>query len=83
MKQQDKYAGIWITADGYIRQELLPDGRYEEVRGKLKTTAGRYEISGYRISYRDGSGNTATGDFQGNDMLYQGGYTFYKEKKQQ
>lgn len=22
------YVGMWITADGYIRHELLPDGRW-------------------------------------------------------
>jgi hypothetical protein len=25
---QDKYVGIWITADGHIRHELLSGGRY-------------------------------------------------------
>lgn len=25
--------GTWVTADGHIRQELLPDGRYDEARG--------------------------------------------------
>ncbi|MYU10048.1 hypothetical protein GTZ78_04915 [Streptomyces sp. SID8361] len=22
------YIGLWVTADNYVRQELLPDGRY-------------------------------------------------------
>ena len=27
------YAGLWVTADGHVRHELLPDGRYDEARG--------------------------------------------------
>lgn len=27
------YLGTWVTADGYIRHELLPNGRYIEARG--------------------------------------------------
>lgn len=23
---QDKYVGMWVTADGYVRHELLPGG---------------------------------------------------------
>ncbi|MGC0387052.1 hypothetical protein RKD33_007269 [Streptomyces sp. SAI-129] len=25
---------MWVTEDGHIRQELLPDGRYAEARGE-------------------------------------------------
>lgn len=34
--------GRWMTADGQIRQELLPDGRYDEARGdrRRRTPAG-------------------------------------------
>ena len=24
------YVGMWVTADGYIRHELLQEGRYDE-----------------------------------------------------
>jgi hypothetical protein len=27
------YIGMWVTADGYVRHELLPNGRYDEARG--------------------------------------------------
>src|SRR5688500_4024004 len=37
MEQQQKYVGMWVTADGYIRQELLPGGRYDEARGSKKS----------------------------------------------
>ena len=26
------YIGMWVTGDGHIRQELLPNGRYDEAR---------------------------------------------------
>jgi hypothetical protein len=27
------YIGMWVTKDGYIRHELLPNNRYDEARG--------------------------------------------------
>ena len=79
MEQSIKYLGMWVTADGYIRQELLPNGRYDEARGTKKSAyTGRYEVSGDHIKYRDDTGFTATGDFKGN-ILYHGGYIFYRE----
>ena len=27
------FAGLWVTEDGYIRHQLLPNGRYVEARG--------------------------------------------------
>jgi putative ligand-binding protein with streptavidin-like fold len=82
MNQHNNYVGMWVTADGYIRQELLPNGRYDEARGtKNSAYTGRYEISGDHIKYWDDTGFTATGDFKGNDALYHGGYIFYREKK--
>jgi hypothetical protein len=30
METHNKYLGMWTTADGYIHQELLPNGRYDE-----------------------------------------------------
>lgn len=80
MQQTTSYTGMWITADGHIRQELLPSGRYDEARGSRKSAyTGRYEIKGSHIRYWDDTGFTATGDFSGNDTLYHGGYIFYRE----
>lgn len=31
---QNTYVGMWVTADGRIRHELLPGGRYDEARGR-------------------------------------------------
>jgi hypothetical protein len=80
LKQANNYHGIWVTADGHIRHELLPGGRYDEARGsREKAYSGRYEISGGHIRYWDDTGFTATGNFSGKDILYHGGYVFYRQ----
>lgn len=74
------YVGMWVTKDGYVRQELLPNGRYDEARGKRKSAyQGRYSIEGNHIEYVDDTGFTADGDFR-DDVLYHGGMIFYREK---
>ena len=51
------YVGMWVTADGYIRHELLPEGRYDEARGKRKSAyRGRYTVTGTHIDYVDETG---------------------------
>ena len=78
---ENKYVGTWVTGDRHIRQELLPDGRYEEARGTKKTThQGRYVIQGDHINYVDDTGLTAAGHFR-QDVLFHGGYLFYREKR--
>ncbi len=80
-KKQNPYIGMWVTKDGYIRQELLPNGRYDEARGSKKSAyTGSYTITGNHIDYKDDTGFTADGTFDGS-VLYHGGYVFYKEKK--
>jgi hypothetical protein len=75
-----KYIGMWVTGDGYIRQELLPGGRYDEARGTRKSAyTGRYEIRGTHIKYWDDSGFTADGDFTDENTLHHGGYIFYRQ----
>ena len=78
----DKYVGMWVTANGHIRQELLPGDRYDEARGNKKSAyTGRYKITGTHIDYWDDTGFTADGRFEGDDILHHGGYIFYREKK--
>jgi hypothetical protein len=73
------YVGMWVTADDQIRQELLPNGRYDEARGNRESAyTGRYWVKGNRIEYADDTGFTADGTFQG-DVLHHGGYVFYRE----
>ncbi len=75
------YVGMWVTADGYIRQELLPEGRYDEARGnKQHAYQGRYEITGDYIYYWDDTGFEADGKFVNAHTLHHGGYIFYKQK---
>lgn len=72
---------MWVTADGYIRQELLPGGRYDEARGnKQSAYTGRYAITGNYIYYWDDTGFEADGRFSNDDTLLHGGYIFYREK---
>ncbi len=72
------YVGIWVTADGRIRHELLPNGRYVEARGaRERAYEGRYEVTGNYIEYWDDTGFTADGEFR-NDVLYHAGMVLYR-----
>ncbi|GGA49626.1 MULTISPECIES: Atu4866 domain-containing protein [Bacillaceae] len=74
------YVGIWVTADGHIRHELLPNGRYDEARGNKKSAyQGSYTIKGNHIEYVDDTGFTADGDFI-DGVLYHAGMVLYLEK---
>lgn len=74
------YAGMWVTGDGHIRHELLPNGRYDEQRGNRKSAyRGRYAILGNHIDYVDDTGFTADGDFI-DGALHHGGMIFYRER---
>lgn len=71
--------GMWVTADGYIRQELLPNGRYDEARGKRKSAyQGSYQVEGAHIRYRDDTGFEADGEFV-DGVLHHVGMTFYRK----
>lgn len=71
------YVGLWVTADGYVRHELLPNGRYVEARGRRERAyEGRYEVTGTHIEYWDDTGFTADGEFVGADILHHGGMIF-------
>ncbi len=73
------YIGMWVTKDGHIRQELLPNGRYDEARGARRSAyQGRYEIRGNKIDYWDDTGFTADGEFI-DGVLHHGGMLFYRE----
>ncbi|MGQ9368048.1 Atu4866 domain-containing protein [Azospirillum sp. ST 5-10] len=77
---QHPYVGMWVTEDGHVRQELLPNGRYDEARGSRKSAyQGRYEITGNRIAYWDDTGFTADGEFR-DGVLYHGGMVFHRER---
>ena len=80
-QQPHPYVGTWVTGDGYIRHELLPDGRYDEARGTRKSAyQGRYEITGNHIDYWDDTGFTADGEFV-DGVLYHAGMILYRETR--
>ncbi|WP_052850437.1 Atu4866 domain-containing protein [Streptomyces avicenniae] len=68
--------GLWIDDNGFVRQELLPDGRYDEARGDRPSAyQGRYWINGNRIDYLDDLGFWAFGEFR-DGALHHAGYRF-------
>ena len=78
--QPHPYVGMWVTADGYVRHELLPNGRYDEARGSRESAyQGRYVVAGTHIKYWDDTGFTTDGDFI-DDVLHHGGMIFHREK---
>ncbi|GAB3646245.1 Atu4866 domain-containing protein [Glycomyces tarimensis] len=78
MSAENKYVGLWVTADGRVRQRLLPDGRYDEARGERESAyTGDYWTEGDRIYYKDDTGFSADGDFR-DDVLYHGGMVMYR-----
>lgn len=71
------YVGMWVTDDGHVRQELLPNGRYDEARGTRESAyQGRYEVNGNQIDYWDDTGFTADGEFVDESTLHHGGMIF-------
>ncbi len=79
--QTHPYIGMWITEDGHIRHILLPNGRYDEARGRRESAyQGRYEVRGNYIDYWDDTGFTADGEFI-DDVLYHAGMVLYRDGK--
>ncbi|WP_159929391.1 MULTISPECIES: Atu4866 domain-containing protein [Nocardia] len=73
------YVGMWVTADGRIRQELLASGRYEEERdGRKRAYTGRYTVTGAHIDYHDDLGFTATGNVR-DGVLHHEHLVLYRE----
>lgn len=79
MQANHPYVGLWVTGDGHVRHELLPNGRYVEARGtRQRAYEGRYEVTGTHIEYRDDTGFTADGDFI-DDVLHHAGMILYRQ----
>lgn len=78
--EKHSYVGMWMTADGYIRHELLPNERYDEARGTRNSAyQGRYEVEGDYIRYWDDTGFTADGEFR-DGVLYHAGMVLYRRR---
>ncbi|WUD70562.1 Atu4866 domain-containing protein [Streptomyces sp. NBC_00510] len=70
------YLGMWVDENDFVRQELLPDGRYDEARGDRQSAyQGRYWIRDNRIDYLDDLGFWAFGEFE-DGVLHHAGYRF-------
>lgn len=80
IEETREYIGMWVTKDGHIRHELLPDNRYDEARGNRNSAyQGNYTVSGNHIDYKDDTGFTADGEFK-DGVLYHAGMILYTEK---
>ncbi|GAA2077114.1 Atu4866 domain-containing protein [Actinomadura alba] len=67
------YVGLWVDQDDFLRQGLLPDGRYDEARGDRPSAyTGRYWIDGTRIDYLDDLGFWAYGEFHDGELHHAG-----------
>ncbi|MGY3610440.1 MULTISPECIES: Atu4866 domain-containing protein [unclassified Bradyrhizobium] len=78
LKANHRYVGLWVTQDGNISHELLPNSRYVEARGtRERAYEGRYEVTGTHIEYWDDTGFTADGDFI-DDVLHHAGMILYR-----
>ncbi|MDB1088696.1 Atu4866 domain-containing protein [Streptomyces sp. ACA25] len=74
--QGNPFVGLWVDGHDFVRQELLPDGRYDEARGDRPSAyRGRYWIDGNRIDYLDDLGFWAYGEFR-DGILHHAGYRF-------
>lgn len=74
------YVGMWVTADGIIRHELLPNNRYDEARGERESAyQGRYRVTDNYIEYWDDTGFTADGEFI-DDVLYHASMVLYRKE---
>ena len=75
------YVGLWVTDDGHVRHELLPNNRYDEARGRRESAyRGRYEVTGTRIEYWDDTGFTADGTFVDENTLHHAGMILRRQR---
>ncbi|BBK43542.1 hypothetical protein STVA_35620 [Allostella vacuolata] len=78
---EETAVGMWVTADGHVRHELLPGGRYDEARGSRKSAyQGRWRLTGNRIDYVDDTGFPADGEFI-DGVLHHGGMVLRRERR--
>ena len=81
MEQSKAYIGMWVTADGYIRHQLLANNRYDEARGNNRHAyLGSYQVVGNHITNKDETGYKEDGDFQ-DGIMYHAGIVIYKEQE--
>lgn len=73
--------GVWVTGDGYIRQELRADGRYDEARDARRSAyTGSCTVTGKHPDHVDDLGFTATGDIR-DGVLHHEHLVLYREDR--
>lgn len=81
IEESKDYIGMWVTQDGHIKHELLPNNRYVEARGMKKIAyQGSYMVTGNHIDYIDDTGFKADGEFI-DGILYHAGMVLYKKQE--
>ncbi|MCG5486947.1 MAG: Atu4866 domain-containing protein [Sinorhizobium meliloti] len=70
------YVGTWVAADGHVRYELLPGGRYNEAAESAKAPIEGAMKSRQLRRLWDDTGFTADGEFI-DGVLYHGGMILY------
>ncbi len=79
VEETKEYIGMWVTENGYIRHELLPNNRYDEARANRQSAyQGSYKITGNHIDYKDDTGFVADGEFK-DGILYHAGMILKKQ----
>ena len=74
------YIGMWVTADGRIRYELLLGGRHHETRaGRAHTFQECYRVMGSRIDDTNDTGPTGEGGLVAADVLHHAGMVLRSE----
>lgn len=73
--------GMRVTAGGRVRQELPPEGRYDEARGTRSSAGtGHRTVTGHHLDHVDDTGSTATGDIR-DGVLFHEHLVLYKENQ--
>ena len=76
---EDQYLGVWITADGEVRHELLADGYFHETRRCSRSDlSGRYEVCRGHINYWENTGSVSSGVFVTGNELHHAERVLYK-----
>jgi hypothetical protein len=60
----ETYMGMWVTADGHVRQELLSDGRHDEARGATRSA---YHGEAYPTGWVRSSATSASASARADD----------------
>lgn len=79
-KMEHRNLDMWVTGNGRIRHELLPNSGHHEARVTSESAyRGRYGLRGMRIEYWDDTGYIADDSFVRENEQHHGGMTFHRQ----